>query len=138
MQTLAELRESVREWCRGKWWAPRGPLLQVAAPLVSARMFTRQPDYFAAAFCGTWLATNLYNVAAYVADARAQDLPLVSVGGGEVTHDWSYMLGVLHLLEWDTRLAGLVRLAAFLVAWSSVAAGAWLLWEMREQARAGE
>ncbi len=188
-ETLAELRESVREWCRGKWWAPRGPLLvwmayvaarhfldddytsilgalnlgiheaghllfgwlswdfltaaggtllQLAAPLASAWMFTRQPDYFATAFCGTWLATNLYNVATYVADARAQDLPLVSVGGGEVSHDWSYMLGALHLLEWDTRLAGLVRLAAFLVAWSSVAAGARLLWEMREQARAEE
>lgn len=107
-----------------------GSLLQLAAPLLSAVMFARQPDYFACTFCGAWLSTNLYDVATYMADARELDLPLVSVGGGEVVHDWNAMLTTLGLLEWDTRLAGLVRLAAFLAMWLSVTAGAWMLWRM--------
>jgi hypothetical protein len=93
-------------------------------------MFARQPDYFAVAFGGTWLATNLYNVAAYMADARDLDLPLVNVGGGEADHDWNFILSAVGLLPWDTVLAAVVRVLAFLAAWGSVAAGAWMLWCM--------
>lgn len=104
-----------------------GTILQLAAPVISAFLFFRQPDYFAVPFCGTWLATNLYNVATYVADARELDLPLVNVGGGEGDHDWNYLLSAVGLLDHDTRLATLVRLLAFVVAWGSIAAGGALL-----------
>jgi hypothetical protein len=107
-----------------------GTLLQLGAPLASMYLFSRQPDYFAATFCGTWLATNLYNVATYMADARELDLPLVTVGGGDADHDWNFMLSAVGLLDWDTRLAAVVRLLAFVVAWAAVAVGAWMLWRM--------
>ncbi len=110
--------------------AAGGTLLQLAAPIASAWMFAGQPDYFASVFCGTWLATNLYGVATYMADARELDLPLVSVGGGDADHDWNFMLSAVGLLNWDTRLALLVRVLAFLIAWISVAAGGWLLVRM--------
>lgn len=110
--------------------AAGGTLLQLGAPLASMWMFARQPDYFAAAFCGTWLSTNLYNVATYMADAREMDLPLVTVGGGEAGHDWNFIFSAVGLLPWDTALAALVRVAAFLVAWGSIAAGGWMLWRM--------
>jgi len=117
-------------------WAPQfvtafgGTLFQCAAPVVSAYLFLRQPDWFALPVCGAWLGDNLYGVATYMGDARALELPLVSVGGGEVEHDWSYMLDALGLLEYDTTLATLVRLLAFAVTWSSLAAGAWVLWTL--------
>jgi len=107
-----------------------GTILQLAAPILSAWMFlSRQEDYFALSVCGVWLATNLYNVAAYVGDARAQVLPLVSVGDSEgfIGHDWNYMLSKLHLLPYDTLLATLARTGAFLTLWTSVVAGAWML-----------
>ncbi|HVS25914.1 MAG TPA: hypothetical protein VHE58_01165 [Burkholderiales bacterium] len=108
-----------------------GTLLQLAAPVGAAVMFLRQPDYFALSVCGAWLAINFYNVAIYMADARAMELPLVSVGGGgDVIHDWHYMLSTLHLLAWDTRFAAFTRLIAFLVMWGSIAFGAWMLWKM--------
>jgi hypothetical protein len=107
-----------------------GTLLQLGAPVVSAWMFARQPDYFACAFCGSWLATNLYNVATYMADARELDLPLVNVGGGEVDHDWSFMLSAVGLLDFDTRLAAVVRLLTFVIAWTSIGAGGWMLVRM--------
>jgi hypothetical protein len=107
-----------------------GTGLQLAAPLAAAVMFARQPDWFAVSVCGTWLATNLYSVATYVADARAMALPLVTVGSGECfdnCHDWNYLLGTLHLLPLDTTIGFLIRALAFGVAWGSVAAGVFML-----------
>lgn len=182
-ERLAEAKSSVEEWCAGRAFAPRvplllwlgwvgvrhladsdytslfggldlgiheaghllfgilgvdfvavagGTLLQCAAPILAALMFVRQPDYYAAAFCGGWLSMNLYNVATYVADARELDLPLVSVGGGEseIGHDWNYLLAELHLLPYDTTLAALLRVLAFALMWGSIALQAWMLWRM--------
>ena len=46
--------------------------------------------------------------------------------------DWEYLLD--HIpglnLTMDTTVAGWVRVAAFLVQWSSLAIGVWMLWEM--------
>jgi len=107
-----------------------GTILQLAAPLASAVMFLRMPDYFAVCVTGVWLSTNLYNVATYVGDARAQALPLVTVGGGDVMHDWHYLLSRMHLLAWDTTLAALLRILAFGILWGSIAAGVWMCWLM--------
>lgn len=124
-------------------WGPQfvavagGTFLQLAAPVAAALLFLRQPDWFALPVCGAWLSTNLYGVATYMADARALELPLVTIGpeGGEVEHDWNYMLSAMGILDWDTTLAGLVRLTAFLFMWGSVAAGAWVLWVMARENR---
>jgi len=108
-----------------------GTILQLAAPLGAAVMFARQPDWFAVSFSGGWLATNLYSVATYAADAREMNLPLVTVGDGECLgncHDWNYMLAALHLLSLDRAIATLFRVAAFACLWGSVAAGGWMLW----------
>ncbi|MET0554106.1 MAG: hypothetical protein ABW221_13775 [Vicinamibacteria bacterium] len=108
-----------------------GTFLQLAAPLISAVMFARQPDWFAVPVCGAWLATNLYNVATYMGDARVMELPLVSVGDGDsIIHDWNYLLGATGLLRLDGFLAGGVRVAAFALMWGSLAAAVWMLVRM--------
>ena len=108
-----------------------GTLLQLLAPLLSAVMFLRQPDWFALPICGAWLATNLYNVATYLGDARAMELPLVTVGDAEaVIHDWNYLLGAMGLLRLDTFLAGGVRVVAFVLLWGSLAVAVWMLVRM--------
>jgi hypothetical protein len=120
-------------WLPGRFLTVAGgTALQLAAPVMAAVMFLRQPDYFAVPVCGAWLAMNLYNVAAYMADARAQVLPLVTVGDGGCVdcHDWAYLLGTMGLLRLDTALASLTRVLAFLVMWSSLAVGAWMLTKM--------
>ena len=117
-------------------WAPRfltslgGTLTQLAAPILAAVVFLRQPDFYGIGFCGFWLGTNLYGVAAYVSDARAMMLPLVGVGSGEPEHDWHYMLSTLGLLNLDTTLGFLIRVAAFCIIWGSIAFCCWLLWLM--------
>ncbi len=122
-------------------WAPKfimvlaGSFTQCAAPLIAAWLFLRQPDYFAVPVCGAWFADNLYSVAAYVSDARAMELPLVSVGGGQTEHDWNYILGSLGLLRWDTFFGGAIRLLALVIMALSLAAGAWILWTMARSSK---
>jgi len=104
-----------------------GSFTQVAAPVAVALILLRQRDYFGVAVGGAWLSMSLSNLAIYVADARAEELPLVSLGGGDdVVHDWNYLLGSVHLLSHDTEIAGLVRAAAFVALAASLALGAWL------------
>ena len=80
-----------------------GTIMQLLMPLAFVGYFLRRRDPHAATVALWWVAQNLWNISVYVADARAQELPLV--GGGE--HDWAYMLGRLgwmHVRVWSTDL----------------------------------
>lgn len=111
----------------GEWLGiAGGSIAQLAAPLAVALLLLRQRDYFGAAVGGAWLSMSLSNLAVYVADARAEELPLYSLGGGDPVHDWNYLLGSLRLLPHDTEIAAMVRAAALLLLVVSVALGAWL------------
>ncbi len=96
-----------------------GTILQLAVPIAFVLYFLRRGDRFAAAIVLFWVAQNFWNIARYIADARAQELPLV--GGGE--HDWAYLLGSLGWLEHDLMLSGVVRAVGFLVFVASVVLG---------------
>jgi hypothetical protein len=114
-----------------------GTLLQCLAPCIAGVLLARRPDWFGVAFCGAWLGVNLFGVAHYMADARAQQLPLVTVGGGEAKHDWTFLLGWAGCLRADTALAACVRVLAHLVLWSSIAASAGLVLLMWRSRRTG-
>ena len=108
----------------GDWLATAGgSLVQVAAPVALAYGFLRQRDYFAIAVAGAWEGMSLSNLATYIADARAQELPLVSPFSDEPQHDWSYLLGSAGLLPQDHLIAALVRLVAFLALVGSLGFG---------------
>ena len=105
-----------------------GSLTQCAAPLVGTAMFLRQRDPFAVFFSFSWLATNLFDVAAYCADARAMELPLVSpFGSDEIVHDWNYLLERTGLLSRDLAIAAVLRAAGSLCFLVSVAGMGWCL-----------
>ena len=103
-----------------------GSIMQVAAPLALAYGFLRQRDYFAIAVAGAWEGMSLANLATYVADARAEELPLVSPFGGDPVHDWNYLLSSVGMLRQDLLLAGWVRLGALVALAASVGFGVWL------------
>src|SRR5262245_7430595 len=67
-----------------------GSLFQVVVPVVCAVAFLRQPNEFGAAVCSWWAGQNLTDVAPYIADARALQLPLLGGGTGREVegHDW--------------------------------------------------
>ena len=114
-----------------------GSLTQCLAPLLSMVMFRRQGDFFAISVCFGWLSANLFDVATYAGDARAMDLPLVRPGGGEVIHDWNYLLGHMGMLHQDATVAFLMRAAATLSMLVCLAGGAWLTWRMFRNSGSG-
>ena len=107
-----------------------GSFLQCLAPLIAAILFYRQRDYFAIAFAIGWLGTNLFEVAAYSADAVDMSLPLVAPGGGEPIHDWNYALASLGWLRHTHTIATIHSWSAHLAMAASLALGGWLVTRM--------
>jgi hypothetical protein len=107
-----------------------GTILQLAVPVFAFFNFYRQKDFFAIALSFGWLSTNFFNIATYVADASRQELPLVSIGGAGVCHDWEYMLSSMQILQYDAVIAGMIRLLAVLSMLVCFVSGTWLLWQM--------
>lgn len=96
-----------------------GTLFQLAFPLAAAWHFYRAANASGTAAAIVWLGENLFNVARYMADARARQLPLV--GNGE--HDWAEIFSRWGVLNLDGRIAGVTGgIGAILI----VGAAAWL------------
>jgi hypothetical protein len=104
---------------------------QLLVPLIVMALFLKQRDYFGISVGGFWLSFSLFELARYVGDARAMDLPLVGFSS-DPEHDWHYLLGTMHLLLLDTTLAFFLRVAAFAIGASSLAFAVWLMNEMRK------
>ena len=100
-----------------------GTIGQLVFPVVLAVSFWRKR--LALSFAGSviWLFENWLNIARYMADARALELPLL--GGGE--HDWNTIFSRWNVLSYDTQIAGAVRISA----WIGMAfVCAWVWWRI--------
>lgn len=97
--------------------------------------FWRQRDMFAVAVALWWSGTVFIEAAPYAADARAQELPLVTVGDGPVGHDWYAMLEPLGLLAFDEVIGAALRLLGLATLLLALSAGAWMLRCMHRAAR---
>jgi hypothetical protein len=82
-----------------------GTLGQLVFPIVAGMKFWQQRHAVGVALSGVWLFQNFLNIARYMADARAQALPLV--GGGE--HDWYHIFSRWGLLPYDTAIATVIQ-----------------------------
>ena len=83
-----------------------GTLFELIVPAVFLGYFLTRRDRHAASVALWWIAENLWYIAVYIADARAQELPLV--GGGE--HDWAYLLGEHGLMHRDIAIGHTVHM----------------------------
>lgn len=93
-----------------------GTLGQLVFPVVVTVYFLRKGEPISAAFALVWLSQNFLNIARYVADARAQQLPLV--GSGE--HDWFIILSRWNALSADTAMARVLSVTAWLGMFATV------------------
>ena len=121
----------------GEWMAiAGGSVMQLAVPLGAiGAMYATSRDWFGMAAAGTWLAASVADLAPYIADARAQELDLVSFspdGGG---HDWHFLLADAGWLKYDIAIARGARFVAFVVLPASACAGIALLRRMARQRR---
>jgi hypothetical protein len=97
-----------------------GTILQLAFPIASWIHFKRRQEEWAATLCLVWISESLMYSAHYLADARAQILPLV---GGHI-HDWHWLLSRLGLLQHCEEIGwGLHLLASLLAVGALLQAG---------------
>ena len=88
-----------------------GTILQWLVPFMLAAYFFTRRQTAAFVFCTFFFFENWLYTATYMADARAMDLPLVTVGDPDfVEHDWHTIFSSLGVLQQDTRIAAAVRL----------------------------
>jgi len=105
-----------------------GTLMQLLIPGACAWTMHRQGMLTGMRASLVWLAENLLNVARYMADARAHQLPLVGGVDPQWAHDWTEILSRWGVLSWDVALANGLRAVA-------LALMAWLLWRAWQPAR---
>ncbi|HEV2205748.1 MAG TPA: hypothetical protein VGR36_04380, partial [Candidatus Acidoferrales bacterium] len=112
-----------------------GTLLQLGAPAMLAAVFIFQRQVMGTAFCTFFFFEQFLPISTYMADARAQNLPLLTVGDSEyVIHDWNYLFSRLGLLEHDTQIAHAVRAIGWMGMLGTVA---WMIWRSMESRKAG-
>jgi hypothetical protein len=108
-----------------------GTLMQCLVPFALALGFAYRREISGTAFCAFMLFENFLNVATYMADAREQDLPLVTTGQADyIEHDWAHILGHLNLLQYDTTFATGLRAVAYLGMLATIS---WMLWKWWQQ-----
>jgi hypothetical protein len=88
-----------------------GTLLQWLVPLLLAMYFFTQRQTSGFVFSLFFFFENWLYTATYMADARAQELPLVTTGDPDfVEHDFHAIFSSLGVLEYDTKIAMTVRI----------------------------
>ena len=102
-----------------------GTILQIVVPAGLLIYMVLHRRYILASLFAFWLAQNLPGIAAYIADARAQQLELL--GGSDSIHDWAYMLGKLNLLNYDTMLGNVVTGLGIAGMTAAIAAYLWFV-----------
>lgn len=103
-----------------------GTFMQLFVPAALAFYFALRRQAQGTAFCAFFFFEQFLPIATYMADARAQDLPLLTVGDtDEVIHDWNYLFGKFGVLNHDTQIAAAIRVIGWI---GMLTAAGWLLW----------
>lgn len=106
-----------------------GTIGQLVFPIILAVTFWRKGQALGVAAGCIWFFENWFNIARYMADARTLELPLV--GGGD--HDWNTILFRWGLLSYDTDIAAVMRVAAWMGIAGSCVWVAWRGWRERNR-----
>lgn len=109
-----------------------GTLLQLLVPLIClCYLLLKTRDPFGASVCLWWFGENFLDIAPYINDARAGQLPLLGGNFGHSSpygfHDWNYLLNETGLLRYDHAIATLSHGLGSLLMLLAVGWGACLL-----------
>src|SRR4051812_18557221 len=90
-----------------------GSLFQVLVPAIFVAHFAREKQWFSASYLLLWVGQSCFNVSYYIADARVRELPLLS--DDPTSHDWTWLLPQMNLLNHDTQIGNAVRIFGLLL-----------------------
>lgn len=99
-----------------------GTLGQLFVPAAFTVYFFLQQAKYSSAVTLFWLGQSLVNVSVYAKDARTMELPLVSIGGGDVIHDWHWLLSKFGLLARDQLVGNCILAVGIAVMLAGVTA----------------
>jgi hypothetical protein len=110
-----------------------GSLTQWLVPLLLVAGFVKQRDLYAVT-AGCFLFGISLNQSFCYMDSSFQmekypDMVLVSLGSGEVIHDWQYLFGSLGMYNSYQAAAMATRLTGLAFMWLAWGFGAWILWK---------
>lgn len=106
--------------------AAAGSVGEIGFTLLMLFVTIKQKAYFASVFVGLWVMMAFMSMGRYMADARAQQLPLI--GPGEtVQHDWNYVFSQTGLLATDTVIGGAMSTIGIIIGVVSLATGLYLI-----------
>jgi hypothetical protein len=111
------------------WFGPTlglygGTLLQWLVPFLLAAYFFYERQVAGFVFCWFFFFENWLYTATYMADARAQGLPLVTTSDPDfVEHDFFLIFSRLGVLNHDTQIAAVVRVLGWI---GMLSCAAWL------------
>ena len=109
-----------------------GTLGQLVFPVAAAWQFHRRRHTLGFALCAGWACQSLLNVATYMGDARALQLPLIGGLDPATHHDWREIFSRWGMLHLDTTWAAITRATAWI---AGVAVCAWLMLRWRATAQ---
>lgn len=97
-------------------------------------------SYFTVMISSLWFMLACQSTGLYMADARAQKLTLVSIGGelsgnNTVIHDWNFVFGKFNILALDQTIGMFVRGIGVLVGLSGLFFASWLIYKMFKTTR---
>jgi hypothetical protein len=112
--------------------------LLLGAGLVFGAFKTR--CYFASLICCLWFMLACQSAGIYMADARAERLNLVSLGGAlsgtdKATHDWHFVFDKLHILSLDRLIGNTVRGFGIIVGLAGIIFAVGLMYAMATQTK---
>lgn len=100
-----------------------GTIGQIFVPVAITIYFIARHEFYSSCVTIFWTGQNMLNISVYVKDARAMELPLVTMGGGDAIHDWNYILSRLGILNLDQIAGNMVYGLGILLILASVVAG---------------
>jgi hypothetical protein len=113
-----------------------GTIGQLFVPAAFTVYFIFQKARFSSSVTLFWFGQNFINISVYVKDAQAMVLPLVSVGGGgDVYHDWNYLLSRMGLLARDQLIGNTVYTIGVLIMIAAIVLGFMLMLKNEEGQR---
>jgi len=108
-----------------------GSLAQLIMPVVAmCALIVTNRDNFGASLALWWLGQSFMDLAPYIADARALQLPLLGGGTGADrpgSHDWENLLLDLNLIHRDLQIGSGTHILGAAIMLISMAWGAYLL-----------
>ncbi len=96
------------------WVAAAGSLSEVGFTILLTFAALRTKSYWAAIFALLWFMLAMHSMGTYMADARAQLLPLVGPGPDPM-HDWHFVFGQLGWLNADVMIGTTVKIVGNIV-----------------------